>query len=458
MKFKKFTILFTALVFFASCHKNDSPVGVNILPGSDQLDGAYAEITASVSYSMLDDTVYTKNISNANLLGSMNDPVFGRTDVSIYSDFELPGLPQAGSLGINPILDSVVLSLVYASGIATLGDTTQPLSLDVFPLTEKIYRDSLYYSDRNISYNKNYNLIEGGQSKLFYPHLHTLVKINKDDQVYTYPEVRVRLRKEFGEMLFNINYLSSLANFQSALQGLFITTNRSILPQPSYGSIFYVDMNLSSIQLYYHNDLGTQIPLSVVCGANSLRFGRFEHDYKFVADPKLSHQLYAPYDTTVTTTTSGPQNIYLQGNAGLKAKIEFPDLLKWADSNIVINKAQLEFKPDLSQSNYLNVLNNPFPSRLYLEGADPVTGLPATLVENVYAFGGLYDVTNNYFAFEIPHTVATIINKKTTSTTFFVSVFESALYPERIVLGSCKNLNYPIKIKLWYTRLKFPKK
>src|ERR1035437_5942143 len=183
MKFKKFVILFTTLAFF-SCKKNDSPVGVNILPGSDVLGAAYAEISATRSYSMFDDSVYTKNISNGNLLGSMNDPVFGRTDASIYSNFEIQGDRLCGSFGGNPVLDSVVLALVYASGVATLGDTTQPISLDVFPLTEKIYRDSLYYSDRTISYDKNYTLIEGGQSKLFYPHLRTLVKINKDDQTY----------------------------------------------------------------------------------------------------------------------------------------------------------------------------------------------------------------------------------------------------------------------------------
>jgi len=456
MKFKKFAIAFTALIFFASCKKNDSPVGVNILPGSDQLGAAYAEITAFRSFTMFDDTAYTKNISNANMLGSINDPVFGRTDVSIYSNFEIPGSIAIGALGPNPVLDSIVLALVYASGVATLGDTTQPLSLDVFPLTEKIYRDSLYYSDRNISYNKNYNLIEGGQSKIFIPRLRTLIKTNKDDQAYTYPEVRVRLRKEFGEMLFNYNYLGSLANFQNIFYGLFITANHSVLPQPSYGSIFYVDMNLSTIQLYYHNDDGVKTPQPIICGANSLRFGHFEHDYKFLAEPKLAQQLYAPNDSVKFNL--GKQNIYLQGNAGLKAKIEFPELLKWADSNIVINKAQLEFVPDVSQNDYTNTTVNPFPSRLYLEGADPVTGLPATLIENVYAFGGTYDATNLHYAFQIPHSVANIFNKKTTNTAFYVSVFESALYPERVVLGGCRNATYPIKLKLWYTRLKFPKK
>jgi hypothetical protein len=454
MKFKKTFLFISALVVMASCHKNDSPVGVYILPSSDQLGGAYAEISVAASYTMFDDSVYTKDISNANIFGSMNDPVFGRSDASIYSNFEIPGEITVGAFGPNPVLDSIVLTLVYAHGVATLGDTSQPLSLDVFPLTEKIYRDSSYYSKRNIAYNKNYNLVEGGQSKTFTPRLNTLVKANKDDQAYTFPEIRVRLRKEFGEMLFNYNYLTSLSAFQNAFYGLFVTANRSVLPQPAYGSIFYIDMNNSAILMYYHNDLGVQPAQPIKCGPNSLRFGHFEHDRQFLAEPNLANQLYAPYDTI----NAGSKNIYLQGNSGLKAKIKIPELAKWADSNIVINKAQIEFRPDQSQPDYLRTIQNPYPARIYLEGADPITGKPSTLTENVYAFGGIYDATNNMYAFEIPHTIANIINRKTTNTTFYLSVFESALYPARVVLGGCKNNPDSIKLRLWYTRLNFHKK
>lgn len=447
-------IFIPILILLFSCHKNDSPVGVNILPASDVLGAAYTEVYPTVTYSMLDDTVYTTNITNSNLLGSMNDAILGRTDASIYSTYEIIGSLSCEALGSNPALDSVVLSLVYATGVPTLGDTNQPVSLDVFPVTESIYRDSAYYSDRNISYNKNYNLVEGGQSKVVYPRLLTQIKANKDDQSYTYPQIRVRLRKEFGEMLFNCNYLSSLSLFQNIFKGLYITTNSTILPQPTYGNIFYVDMNTSSILLYYHNDAGVQPALPIKCGANSTRFGQFVHDYKFLADPNLAHQLY-PLSSADTTTN---QNIYLQGAAGVKAKIEFPDLMKWADSNIVVNKAELDFVPDVSRTEYTNTTMNSFPTRLYLEGYNESTGKPGTLTENVYAFGGLWDGTNNNFAFQIPHTIAQIVKGNIKKPIFYVSVFRSAIYPERVVLGGANNTAYPIKLKLWYTRLTFPKK
>ncbi len=450
---KKFFILLIPFVFLLSCKKNDSPVGVDVLPGTDQLGAAYAEIYPSVSYPLFDDSLFTKNITNSNLLGSVNDPVFGRTDASIYVNFEVPG--GGVDFGPNAVLDSVVLSLIYNPGVAFLGDTTQPLSIDVFPLTAKISKDSSYYSTRNISYNKNYSMIEGGQSKSFYPRLNRKILVNKDDAAASPPQLNIKLRKEFGEMLFNPAYISSLSTFQNIFYGFFISTNRSVLPQPSYGSIFYVNMNTTALRLYYHNSAqDAQLkPLSIYCASNSVRFGHFDHDYKFLAEPKLAQQLYSPFDTV----NLGKQNIYVQGISGLKAKVAFPDLLKWQDSNIVINKAELVFSPDKSNSNYYNSTLFPYPGRLYLEGYDPTTGKPTYLIENAYAFGGFYDGNKNHFTFSIPHTVGGVINKKGISPTFFVSVYTSSLYPQRIVLGGYGNTSYPIKIKLWYTRLTFGK-
>ncbi len=315
---------------------------------------------------------------------------------------------------------------------------------------------NVYYSNQNIACNKNYSMIDGGQSKIFYPHLNKKILINKDDPTPSpYPQLNIKLRKEFGEILFNPLYWASLSTFQNIFYGFFISTNRSILPQSSYGSIFYLNMNLSAIKLYYHNSDkdGLQPALSIYCGSNSVRFGHFDHDYKFLAEPQLSQQLYSPYDPI----NLGKQNIYLQGLAGLKAKVEFPDLLKWADSNIVINKVELVFSPDKSNSNYYNSTLFPYPGRLYLEGVDPTTGKPTSLIENIYAFGGFYNSSTNHFTFSIPHTVTAIFNKKTINTTFFVSVYTAGLYPQRLVLGGYGNTNYPIKIKLWYTRLTFPK-
>ena len=140
---KLLPILFIALIV-TSCHKNDSPVGISILPQNDIISGAYTEFYPDISYSQYrhaDSILLTTKLSNSSLLGSLNDPIFGRTDASIYCSFETPYAPGSlsGQLNLdNPQLDSTVLILGYnftpGSSTAPVGDTSDQLSLDVFPL------------------------------------------------------------------------------------------------------------------------------------------------------------------------------------------------------------------------------------------------------------------------------------------------------------------------------------
>src|ERR1700739_1794942 len=136
---KKIIISCFVFIFVASCAKLDTPVGVDVLPASDLLGTAYQNIYAKVSYTKYADTSATSNYTNVNLLGSLNDPIFGRTDASIYANFEGPAgfsCGATGSIGPNPVLDSAVLILYYNVSIPFIGDTTDPLSVNVFLLNE----------------------------------------------------------------------------------------------------------------------------------------------------------------------------------------------------------------------------------------------------------------------------------------------------------------------------------
>jgi hypothetical protein len=303
-------------------------------------------------------------------------------------------------------------------------------------------------------YNSNDNLIYGGHSKVFSPHLLWYTPIKKDTNVYNLPQLRVRLRDDFGEGLFaNIN---NNTLFQQYLKGLFITTKHSILPQPSYGSIFFVYMDgNTSITFYYHvkGIAAQQPPRSFYCnGSTCNRFSYFKHDYS-IASQDLKNQLSNP-DSIVGSNHY--QNVYLQGAAGVGVVLKFPSLAKWADSNITINKAELVLKTDRSNTDFYNLDKYPLPGRVFLEG--DTLGGPRGLVENLYTFGGYYDLTNNEYLIEIPHTTGQIINRKTLNTKFYLTVYNGALFPERLVLGGTGNKDYPVKLRVWYTKLTTKKK
>ena len=480
-------ILFALLAF--SCKKNtDSPVGSNILPPADVINAKYAEIYPDVSYSKYrwsDSVILTSNLSNSNLLGSINDPVFGRTDASIYCSFETDyspvGVGGLAPVGVESVFDSVVLVLAYnyVPGTATtfVGDTTNQLSLDIFQLKDNLSPDTNYYSTGNnyyytgsggylhgpMPYDASKNLVYGGHSLVFTPHLWWFPPLKKDTNIAGIPALRTRLRNDWGEQLFNTlpnGYLNNNTLFQSFFKGFYITTQHSIMLQPSYGSIFFVQMNdNTSINFYYHNQGSTIIPppLSIHGGSSCSRFSYFKHDYS-IGYPDLQQQLSLTYADTNPASTPAPKpnkNIFLQGGGGVGIVLKFPSLLQWANKNILVNKAELVLKPDKSNSNFFNLSQFFLPGRLYMEG--DTLGGPRGLIEDPYTFGGYYNESTNEYLFEIPHTVDQIITRRTLNTKFYVTVYSGGLFAERVVFGGTAQPTiggYPIKIRLWYTELK----
>ena len=479
-------ILFTLLAF--SCKKNtDSPVGSNILPVSDIISGQYIEIYPDVSYTRfnkVDSILLTSNLSNSNLLGSLNDPIFGRTDASIYCSFETDysatGIGGLAPIGIQPVFDSVVLVLAYnyipGSSTTYIGDTTDPLSLDIFPLKHNIFPDTNYYSTGNnyyytgtggylhnpIPYDATQNLVHGGHSLVFTPHLWWFPPLKKDTNVYQSQALRVRLKDDWGEGLFNTTqngYLNNNGLFQQVFKGLYITTQHSIMLQPFYGSIFFVQMNENTlINFYYHNKGTTVIPppISIHGGSTCTRFSYFKHDYG-IASTDLQQQISPNYADTNPASNPPPiknKNIYLQGGGGVGMVLKFPSLLQWANKNIVVNKAELVLKPDQSNKDFFDLNKYFLPGRLYLEG--DTLGGPKGLVENQYTFGGYYDQPNNQYLFEIPHTIDQIFTQKTLNTKFYVTVYNGGIFAERVVFGGTAQSpvgGCPIKLRLWYTNL-----
>lgn len=484
---KKPYLLIALALLALSCKKNtDSPVGINVLPPADVINAEYAEIYPDVSYTKYrwsDSIILTSNLSNSNLLGSINDPVFGRTDASIYCSFETDysatGVGGLAPVGNESVLDSVVLILAYNyvpnTSNTYIGDTTDQLSLDIFPLQHNLSPDTNYYSTGNnfyytgsggylhgpMPYDASNNLIYGGHSLVFTPHLWWFPPIKKDSNVYTNPTLRVRLRNDWGEELFNTTqngYLNNNTLFQQFLKGLYITTQHSIMLQPNYGSIFFVLMNSSTgLTFYYHNQGSTIIPppISLHGGSTTNRFSYFKHDYG-IAHTDLQQQISKTNADTNPNTVPlhKNNNIFLQGGGGVGIVLKFPSLLQWAGKNIVINKAELVLKPDKSNADFFNLSKYFLPGRLYLE-ADTLGG-PKGLLEDLYSFGGYYDISNNQYLFEIPNTIDQILTRRTLNTKFYVTVFNGGIFAERVVFGGTAQSHtggYPIKLRLWYTNL-----
>lgn len=149
--------------FFTSCSP-DSGIGANVLPAGT-LNANFVD-TATVQTSLvLEDTIPTNN-SSTFLLGSYNDPIFGATKASVYTQLVLPGGDGANpftSSGyittstIKVILDSVVMSLPFGSGsVGGFYGTITPENIQVYALDHNthIAADSAYYSSAVIAHSK----------------------------------------------------------------------------------------------------------------------------------------------------------------------------------------------------------------------------------------------------------------------------------------------------------------
>src|SRR5690606_38371488 len=89
------------------------------------------------------------------LLGSLNDPVFGTTNVDFATQLRLLDKPD---LGNNPVTDSVKLYLYYR---LIYGDTVTPQTFRVYELESPIVRDETYNQDIDLkSFASDYLLGE----------------------------------------------------------------------------------------------------------------------------------------------------------------------------------------------------------------------------------------------------------------------------------------------------------
>jgi hypothetical protein len=125
--FLKLLFLVCIVALFASCDKDFNEIGSDII-GDDHF-GLIQDVSKTViAYNEATGSVETSNLA-INSLGYYNNPFFGKTRASVVSQVILDTINQ--TIGTNPIVTKVELSLPYFSRLkttdATTGDRTYEL-------------------------------------------------------------------------------------------------------------------------------------------------------------------------------------------------------------------------------------------------------------------------------------------------------------------------------------------
>ncbi|MFV0589814.1 MAG: DUF4270 domain-containing protein [Draconibacterium sp.] len=338
------TGLLTLVFAFTACNdKND--LGLELLPGEDLINVKSVVVKDDISaYTFTEDGITTSGHST-NLLGSINDPVFGNTTMSFASQFRLTSYPAFGE---NPVADSTFLVLYYR---VIYGDTLTAQNIKVYELEESLNPDIEYTQETDVKTMVSTTPVG---ELTFTP------KVELDsttaDTLYQY--LKIPIDNELGNRIVKSDSADLATNeaFLNILKGLYVEAQK--LTTSASGTLLSIetvptsDFNGSVLAVYYNNDANrhkyevdslTPDTLSRVFRITqySARISNITHDYSGTA-----------FENVLNQEEEQQAKIYIQPTGGLKSKIYIDDLSHWKDSaNTAINKAELVFQIDTITSN-----------------------------------------------------------------------------------------------------------
>lgn len=441
---KFFFISLTALL--ATACNESSVVGLDVQPASDLLNVNWKDTTTLLTSTVKEDSLHTDAsiiVTADALLGTYLDPVFGKTSASIYTQLRLPA--NNPNFGTNPVCDSVVLTLTYASDYyGKRGRKDQRIS--VYQLTEDLSLSRNYYSNNSLSYSG----IDLANGHVYTPRPTTTVAVMGDT---IKPHLRIPLQQNFGQVILNNQGSSVLSNntaFQNFIKGLYISSDVTTSGSGD-GNILHFKLgdSQSKLTIYYRNSNATnndslkyEISLSSVG-----RFSAFDHYNFSTADPYLQSQL---------STSSADTTLFIQSLAGTKAKIEFPYLLHWNDSGrVAINKAELVIKVDTTNALY-QLDTFAAPPKLILFGITATNtnyAIPDAYEANE-VYGGSYNSSAKEYRFNIDRYIQQVLNGSIENTGLYLVASGGAIGANRVVVGSGSSKGYQkMKLNITYTKL-----
>ncbi|MCD6180076.1 MAG: DUF4270 domain-containing protein [Bacteroidales bacterium] len=352
-------LLVIGMLFF-SCKKEPSQIGLDIV-GNNPLIVHFSDTANVQVYSILRDSVRTDELVN-NVLGVVNDPVFGKTKASLYMQYNLS--LASFTFGDNRVFDSLVLSIPYQM-TSVYGDSLAPLSFRVYELNELLDVDTAYYSNQTAEYLPE---LLGEISLIPKPMDSVLI-----DTVMVAPYFTLRLSDDLGQRLmsFEDTIYYNNADFLDLFKGLYFEP----VDNGGVGNLTFLDMygSLSKLTVYYSNSIDDSLSYNLVPSAGSASFQNFDHFDYIDADADFYSQVIEK------DTTKGKQKFYLQTLGGVDSYIRFPSLFKREDfAKYAINEAKL-------------IITNIDPDNMFAEAAN------LSLLQKRYSD---VDSTSNYYYLE----------------------------------------------------------
>jgi len=405
----------------ASCNEPND-LGMELLPSADLISvNTIEEKDGIQAFTVREDRIRTDEPSK-NLLGELNDPVFGSTTVDFAAQFYLQTFPDFGT---NTIADSINLYLYYR---LIYGDTITQQRLKVYELNEPLYADTtaLNGASYNYPYYQDVELKNMASSQLLGEKVFTpRMRLDSATQDTVYQLITIPLDISLGEKLINADSTKMVSHeaFAEYFKGLYL---ESANESGEGGTILTLEtlaegnFNGSALVVYYNNDENMSIEdpderdtlyTPYVITSSSARVNSITHDYTST-----------PFYNSLSTSTAPDSLIYIQSTGGLESRISIEKLTSWKDSvNTGINRAELVFHVDTLVS---DVENYPPPNQLlfiYTNDSSRLN-LPDDYYFNSDYYGGVLDTTDYTYRFNITEHLQLISDDAIGNNGFYLTI------------------------------------
>ncbi|WP_299286439.1 DUF4270 domain-containing protein [uncultured Mucilaginibacter sp.] len=471
MKFSKLGLLtlLISLFILSSCKKPDT-VGLAVDP-SEVINGTLLDTVSINTTTLRDDSIVTTNLTGSQAGASVSvfplayykDPIFGVTEANAALSLGTPASTAFTRPTGTVTVDSAVLVLRYGRNF--YGDTTATnYKLNVYQLNEQPLNQA-YYNTKAWAYNPT--LIGTGS---FHARPNDSVKVlqivtgAKDTIKKLQPQIRIPVNTAFVKnniLLTDSSKLIGTEAFKRYFKGLYLTFDKAQTTGGPGGN-FYLLTDSCALNVYYKNTSSTGTIDTVMASfpASGNYAAQIKHDYTGTA-----------IQAALSNTTSS-KTVYLQGLAGLRAKIAFPSLatnVKKLLGNAALNRAELIITPVAGTQIY-PFLPAPRLTMYRYNVAKQRTLIPDANSNDTrfisllpYGFGGFYNSIKNEYHFVITGYIQDLLSGKTIDYGTFLAPADyynttsveystgSAYSAGRLVAGGDKTSAYKMKLNIIYT-------
>ncbi|HJN63302.1 MAG TPA: DUF4270 domain-containing protein [Flavobacteriales bacterium] len=410
-----FCLCATLLIF--SC-TDPNLIGLDVQPPSDGISVLLTSNKNNLKLSTISEDSLRSDETSTLLLGEINDPIFGYNQAAFSTQFMLPfSNVDVGSYSDSLTVDSIVLGLSY-TGSYGINDV---LNIMVYEISESIYKDSVYYSNQDVTCVSNAIYSQ-------------TITVNTEDSVMVggemkVPQLRLKLDISLGDKILIESGRSNLednAQFVEFFKGLYVSASSDNDGVIAYLSPISANSKLS---IYYHSTNVDSLSLDFSLTGDATRINLFEKDTSY---------LFNQADTSTNT--------YVQSMAGHKTVIEIQhlDTLKTFFKDKAINRVNLSFELDGTDT-----ADFPPHGRMYLvrvdnEGKDYF--LTDYIVEGEDHFGGKLE--NGKYTFNITRYFLQLLNNEDYTNKLYLVAAGGAVNANRTILPKDK-----ISFNIIYTDL-----